>query len=104
MPLHRIPIPFAHPAPNLRVRLIRSTGIGVVIEGRIPTLRRNVGDAVTALLYVFPESRNVGGIGQNGSRSYNRDRTIGCLFHDDAPVQPAAGCLLTDSQAPWDLC
>src|SRR5579864_1215217 len=103
MPPHRIPNPLAYPAADLRISLVRSTGIGVVVKRGIPTIWRNLRDAVTTLLHVLPESGHVGGIGQNGSRSYNRDRTIGCLFHDDAPVQPCGRLLMTDSQAS-DLC
>src|SRR5437660_2833973 len=103
MPLHRIPNPLAHPAADFRIGRVRSSGIGVVVKRRIPTISRDLSDAVTALLDVLPESRHVGGIGQNGSRSYSRDRTIDCLFHDDAPIQPCGRLLMTDSQAPWDL-
>src|SRR6266498_3019161 len=64
MPLHWIPVPLAHPAADLRISLVRSTGIGGVVKRRIPTILRDLLDAVTSVLDVFPERRHVDGIGQ----------------------------------------
>ena len=83
VPLHRLPGVLAHPAADLRIRLVGRGGIGVVIELRVPTVRRDFADAVAAVLHVFPESRDIRGVGQDGSHPHNGDGSISSVFHDD---------------------
>ena len=82
-PLERIPFVLAHPAADFGVSLIRCAPIGIIVKRRIPTVGRNLADAVTALLHVFPKSRCVRSIGQNSSHSHNRYGSISGIFHDD---------------------
>src|SRR5271157_3995645 len=86
MPFDRVPNVLMHPPADLGISLVRNTWIGIEVQRWIPSLRLNRGDTVTAFLYVFPESRNVRGVGQNGSCSHNRYRTIRSIFHDETPA------------------
>src|ERR1039458_3885329 len=63
-------------AADFGICLIWGALVGIVIERRIPTRGINLGDAVTPILYVFPEGGNVRGIRQNGSRPYNGDSSV----------------------------
>src|SRR5579859_5491292 len=67
MPFHGIPDLIAHPAANLRVRLVGGGVVRVVVESWVPTIGRDLSDAVAAGLYVVPESVDVRRIGQDGS-------------------------------------
>src|SRR5271166_377759 len=62
-PLHGVPLPLSHPAADLRICLVGRAVVGIEVERRIPPLRRNIGDAVAALLHVLPKSFYVSGIG-----------------------------------------
>ena len=86
MPFDRVPRILAHPAADLGIGLVRRAVVRIVIERGIPALGLHLGDAVTAVLHVFPESRYIRGVGQNGSRSHNRYGSIRGVFHDDAPA------------------
>ena len=72
VPFHRVPRVVADPAADLGIGLVWRAVVGVEIQRRVPTVGIDFGDAVTAVLHVFPESRDVRCIGQDSSRPYNR--------------------------------
>src|SRR6185312_13868471 len=59
LPREGIPLELTHPAADRRVRLAWRLGVGVVVQRRVPTLGRDVGDAVLAALDVGPEGSSV---------------------------------------------
>ena len=90
VPLQWIPFVLAYPAADFGVGLIGRTRIGIVIKRGVPTVGADFADAVPAVLHVFPKCRYVFRIGQNGSRPHDGDRSIICIFHDDAPSRVGA--------------
>ncbi len=61
-PAQGVPRRPAHPAPDLGVRLVRRRRVRIVVELRVPPLRRDLGHAVATVLHVLPERRGVGTI------------------------------------------
>ena len=71
MPFHRVPWVVAHPPADLGIGFVGSAVVGVEIQRRVPAVGIDFGDAVTAILYAFPESWDAWRIGQNGSCPYD---------------------------------
>ena len=78
-----LPVEFEalHPAADLAVRLVRRSGIRIVIVVQSPAVRWNVVDAVAFVLDIVPKSRRVGGIWQDGSYTNDGNGSVGCVIH-----------------------
>ncbi len=61
-PLQWLPIELANPAADLRVCLVRSLGISVVVERRVPPVHGGFANAVTPSCNVVPEFLGILGI------------------------------------------
>ena len=86
VPLDGVPNELTHPTADLGIGLVGRARVGIVVERRVPSVRCDLADAVTAALDVFPERRCIRSIGQDGTYAHNRDRSIGGLFHVSTPV------------------
>ena len=64
LPGERVPVPLAHPAADLRVRLVGRLRVGVVVERGIPARRVDVADRVVAVAQVGPEGVASGASGR----------------------------------------
>ena len=80
-PLQRTPLPLPHPPADLRIRLVGRLRIGIVVECRIPAVRRHISDAVATVFHVLPERCRTRRVGQNGAHRDNRNGPMCCLFH-----------------------
>ena len=81
VPLHWLPWELTYPAADLRVSLVRRAMVRIVIKRRVPTVSRNLADAVTAVLHILPERLCVRSIGQDRSNPNNGNRATSSVFH-----------------------
>ena len=84
-PRHRVPVELTHPAPDGGVRLVGGRRVGVVVQRRVPPLRRCLGDAVPALPDVAPEGVRTGGVGHDRPDSDDGDGHEGVVGHVGDP-------------------
>ncbi len=75
-PFQGIPFPVAHPASDLGVGFVERLRVRIVVESRVPSVGRHLGDAVPAVLDVLPELRSVGSIRHYGAYAYDRNSLL----------------------------
>ena len=84
-PRHGVPGELPDPRSDPRVGLVGSSRIWVVVQLRVPALRRHVTDAVLAVPDVGPERVGVGCIGHDRGHPYDGDGLGGVVVHGRGP-------------------
>ncbi len=98
LPLERLPAIVAHPSANFRISLVDRLGVRVVVESRIPALRRSLGNAVATFGDVGPKRLGVRRIWEHGPDPDDSNGSMYLVWHVPIPLRlrPLVQCVSDD--------